>query len=261
MMKNVIALIFILISCSLIAQEGTASYYANKFEGRKTSSGEIFSQKKLTAAHKNLPFGTLLRVTNLSNDSVVVVKVNDRLPQSSTRMIDLSYAAAEQLNFIRKGLTKVKLEQVKEYNEEYYSANDYLFYKGDIVTLGCGIVDTTIIVKERNLLLKLDTTVITSNMDKYYKDLAWNHYMYYVHIQNDDSPATREEISKAITYLYKSLAIKEDAAAIHNLIHQLTLAGSCDEAESLFKQYSVALQEESLLTKLEGYLGRCKGQK
>lgn len=261
MMKNVIALIFILISCSLTAQEGTASYYANKFEGRRTSSGEIFSQKKLTAAHKTLPFGTLLRVTNLSNDSVVVVKVNDRLPQSSTRMIDLSYAAAEQLNFIRKGLTKVKLEQVKEYNEEYYSANDYLFYKGDIVTLSCGIVDTTIIVKERNLLLKLDTTVITSNMDKYYKDLAWNHYMYYVHIQKDDSPATREEISKAITYLYKSLAIKEDAAAIHNLIHQLTLAGRCDEAESLFKRHSEALQEESLLAKLEGYLLHCKGQK
>jgi hypothetical protein len=261
MMKNVIALIFILISCSLIAQEGTASYYANKFEGRKTSSGEIFSQKKLTAAHKTLPFGTLLRVTNLSNDSVVVVKVNDRLPQSSTRMIDLSYVAAEKLNFIRKGLTKVKLEQVKEFKGEYYTANDYLYYKGDIVALSCGVEDTVNIVKERNLLLKLDTTVITSNMDRYYKDLAWNHYMYYVHIQNDDSPATREEISKAISYLYKSLAINEDSAAIHNLIHQLTLVRRCDEAENLFKKHSVALQEESLLAKLEGYLQHCKGQK
>ncbi len=261
MMKNAIALIFILISSSLIAQEGTASYYANKFEGRKTSSGEIFSQKKLTAAHKNLPFGTLLRVTNLSNDSVVVVKVNDRLPQSSTRMIDLSYAAAEQLNFIRKGLTKVKLEQVKEFKGEYYTANDYLYYKGDIVTLSCGLEDTVTIVRERSLLLKLDTTVITSNIDKYYKDLAWNHYMYFVHIQNDDSLRTQEEIFKAISYLYKSLAIKENTAAIHDLIHQLTLVGRCDEAEGLFKQYSFALQEESLLATLEGYLLHCKGQK
>lgn len=261
MMKNVIALIFILISCSLSAQEGTASYYANKFEGRKTSSGEIFSQKKLTAAHKTLPFGTLLRVTNLSNDSVVVVKVNDRLPQSSTRMIDLSYAAAEQLNFIRKGLTIVKLESVKEYNGEYYSANDYLFYKGDIVTLSCGIVDTAIIVKERNLLLKLDTTVITSNMDKYYKDLAWNHYMYYVHIQNDDSSKRQEEISKAISFLYKSVAIEENTAAIHDLIHHLAWVGRCDEAKGHYQLYSIVLQEASLHAELESLLMDCPSQK
>jgi len=91
---------------------GVASYYANKFNGRRTSSGEVFRQDSLTAAHKNLPFGTMLKVTNLSNDSVVYVKVNDRLPQSSKRMIDLSLAAAKQLNFVRKGLTQVKIEIV-----------------------------------------------------------------------------------------------------------------------------------------------------
>jgi len=261
MMKNVIALIFILITCSLLAQEGTASYYANKFEGRKTSSGEIFSQKKLTAAHKNLPFGTLLRVTNLSNDSVVVVKVNDRLPQSSTRMIDLSYAAAEQLNFIRKGLTKVRLERVKNYNGVYYAADDYLFYKGDIVTLSRVVTDTAAVVKERNLLLKLDTTVINSNMDKYYKDLAWNHYVYFVNIQNLDSPRVEEELSKSISYLYKSLAIKESSSAIHDLIQNLAWSGRCDEGERLAKQYSVALQGESLQVDIERYLRGCRGQK
>lgn len=88
---------------------GIASFYANKFEGRKTSSGEIFRQDSLTAAHKSLPFGTIVEVKNLSNDSIVVVKINDRLPQSSKRSIDLSYKAASQLNFIRKGLTKVEI--------------------------------------------------------------------------------------------------------------------------------------------------------
>lgn len=89
---------------------GTASFYANKFQGRKTSSGEVFDQNKFTAAHKHLPFGTWLKVTNLSNDSVVWVKVNDRLPKSSKRSVDLTMAAAKQLNFVRKGLTKVRLE-------------------------------------------------------------------------------------------------------------------------------------------------------
>lgn len=260
-MKYLCVFILFFISAISIGQTGTASYYANKFQGRKTSSGEIFSQEKLTAAHKSLPFGTLVRVKNLSNDSVVVVKINDRLPQSSTRMIDLSYAAAEQLNFIRKGLTKVTIEEVKEYKGEFYAANDYLYYKGDIVTLSCGVEDTVTIVKERNLLLKLDTNAFTSNMDIYYKDLAWNHYMYFVHIQNEDSPRRQEEISNAISYLHKSLAIKENTAAIHNLIHQLSLVGRCDEAESLYKQYSVVLQDTSFQAEVEGYLRKCAGQK
>jgi rare lipoprotein A len=94
-----------------VYQTGTASYYANKFEGRKTASGEIFRQDSLTAAHKSLPFGTMLKVTNLSNDSVVIVKVNDRIGTSS-RVIDLSLKAAQQLNFVKKGLTKVTLEKI-----------------------------------------------------------------------------------------------------------------------------------------------------
>jgi rare lipoprotein A len=94
-----------------VYQTGTASFYANKFEGRKTASGEVFRQDSLTAAHKSLPFGTMLKVTNLSNDSVVIVKVNDRIGNSS-RVIDLSLKAAQQLNFVNKGLTKVSLEKI-----------------------------------------------------------------------------------------------------------------------------------------------------
>jgi rare lipoprotein A len=93
---------------------GTASYYAAKFEGRKTANGEILDNKKMTAAHKKLPFGTLVKVTNLSNDSSVVVRINDRLPQNSKRTIDLTKAAAAQLNFIQKGITKVTLEMIEQ---------------------------------------------------------------------------------------------------------------------------------------------------
>lgn len=88
---------------------GLASFYAKKFNGRKTSSGEIFSNDKLTAAHKSIKLGTYVNVRNLKNDSTVIVKINDRLPQRSKRSIDLSYKAAQQLNFIKNGLTKVEI--------------------------------------------------------------------------------------------------------------------------------------------------------
>ena len=89
---------------------GTASYYAKRFEGRKCSSGERFSNWSLTAAHKTLKFGTVVKVTNLRNDSTVIVTINDRLPMRSKRNIDLTLRAAKQLNFVKRGLTKVKIE-------------------------------------------------------------------------------------------------------------------------------------------------------
>jgi rare lipoprotein A len=92
-------------------ETGTASYYGNSLEGRRTASGEIFRQDSLTAAHKTLKFGTLVHVKNLKNDSIVIVKINDRLPRSSSRIIDLSLRAAKQLNFVRAGLTKVQLTE------------------------------------------------------------------------------------------------------------------------------------------------------
>jgi rare lipoprotein A len=95
-------------------QKGKASYYASKFEGRRTASGDIFRQDSLTAAHKTLPFGTRLKVTNLNNDSTVIVKVNDRLSKSSGNVIDLSLKAAKQLNFVRQGITTVTLEKIKQ---------------------------------------------------------------------------------------------------------------------------------------------------
>ncbi|MGL5890081.1 MAG: septal ring lytic transglycosylase RlpA family protein [Bacteroidia bacterium] len=93
-------------------ETGIASWYGKQFEGRYTSSGEIFRVDSLTAAHKTLPFGTLVKVTNLKNDSVVIVKITDRLPKTSKRCIDLTPRAARQLNFLRAGLTPVRIEVI-----------------------------------------------------------------------------------------------------------------------------------------------------
>lgn len=93
--------------------EGIASYYASRFKGRKTSSGIVYHPDSLTAAHKSMAFGTRVKVTNLKNGKSVVVVINDRLPQRSKRSIDLSYAAARQLDFIRAGLTRVCIETLK----------------------------------------------------------------------------------------------------------------------------------------------------
>jgi rare lipoprotein A len=89
---------------------GTASYYSNKFEGRKTANGEIYSQKKLTAACNVLPLGTWVKVTNLKNGKTVVVKTNDRLHPRMKRIVDLTRAAAQKLEFIASGITRVKVE-------------------------------------------------------------------------------------------------------------------------------------------------------
>jgi rare lipoprotein A len=89
---------------------GTASYYANIFNGRKTANGEIFSQDKMTAACNVLPLGTWIRVTNLRNGRTVNVRINDRLHPRMKRIVDLSRSAAQKLNYIRSGLTRVKVE-------------------------------------------------------------------------------------------------------------------------------------------------------
>lgn len=91
-------------------QYGVASFYSNKFNGRKTSNGEIFSQQKMTAAHNSLPLGTYVKVTNLRNGKTVVVKINDRLHHRNKRILDLTRSAAQKLGFLKSGLTRVKIE-------------------------------------------------------------------------------------------------------------------------------------------------------
>lgn len=91
-------------------QYGTASFYADKFEGRKTANGEIFTQKGMTAAHNSLPLGTWIKVTNLRNKRSVIVKVNDRLHHKNPRLVDLSKTAAKQLGYTGQGLSKVRVD-------------------------------------------------------------------------------------------------------------------------------------------------------
>ena len=91
---------------------GIASWYGPNWEGRLTASGEYFSPDSMTAAHKWLPFGTIVKVTNLSNDSVIYVRITDRLPKSSKRSLDLTPVAAKRLGFYSKGLQKVRMETV-----------------------------------------------------------------------------------------------------------------------------------------------------
>jgi rare lipoprotein A len=93
-------------------QTGKASFYADKFEGRPTASGEKYKHSKSTAAHKTLPFGTKVRVTNTANNQSVEVTINDRGPYVEDRIIDLSKSAAEKLGFINVGLAQVKIEVV-----------------------------------------------------------------------------------------------------------------------------------------------------
>jgi rare lipoprotein A len=89
---------------------GFASFYNDKFEGKITASGQVYDQRKLTAAHRTLPFNTRIRVTNLKNKRAIIVIVNDRGPFAKDRILDLSKAAAIKLGFIKNGVTKISLE-------------------------------------------------------------------------------------------------------------------------------------------------------
>ena len=122
-MRLILAIILLFIGVNLIATDttkavlakpkilyGTASFYSNSFNGKKTANGEIFSQKKMTAACNVLPLGTWLRVTNLRNGRSVLVRTNDRLHSRMKRVVDLSRSAAEKLNYVKSGLTRVRVE-------------------------------------------------------------------------------------------------------------------------------------------------------
>lgn len=93
-------------------EEGLASYYHERFNGRKSSSGRVYDHNELVAAHRTHPFGTFLRVTNLNNLQTVIVCVTDRGPHRKGRIIDLSGDAARQLGFKDKGVARVRLEVV-----------------------------------------------------------------------------------------------------------------------------------------------------
>ena len=111
----VLAALVSLTSCSRkITESGKASYYADKFEGRRTASGETFHQRSMTAAHRTLPYGTKVRVVNLANGRSVKVRINDRGPFAEGRVIDLSKKAAKKLGMISTGVAPVEIKYKKK---------------------------------------------------------------------------------------------------------------------------------------------------
>jgi rare lipoprotein A len=93
-------------------QEGIASWYGREFAGRRTASGEVFDPSQLTAAHRTLPFGTLVRVTHVGSGRSVVVRINDRGPFTDRRVIDLSHAAAAEIGMVAAGTARVRIEPI-----------------------------------------------------------------------------------------------------------------------------------------------------
>lgn len=109
------AVLFLCASCSSkMSEKGKASYYADFFQGRKTANGDTFKQRKKTAAHKTLPFGTKVKVKNLKNGRTVTVKINDRGPFVEGRIIDLSKKAAHKLGMVADGVIQVEIRYKKQ---------------------------------------------------------------------------------------------------------------------------------------------------
>lgn len=113
-MKLFVLIFFISVAATSFGQiqTGKASFYADKFEGVQTASGEKYKRKKLTGAHKSLPFGTKVRITNLQNNKSVELIINDRGPYVDGRIVDVSKAAAEKLGFLNQGIAEVRLEVI-----------------------------------------------------------------------------------------------------------------------------------------------------
>ncbi len=103
-------------SIPVAISRGEASFMSNKLNGRRTASGEVYRKNRFTAAHRTLPLGTVVQVTDLNNGETVVVRINDRGPYASNRILDVSYAAAERLGMIGLGVTPVQIDVVSDAN-------------------------------------------------------------------------------------------------------------------------------------------------
>ena len=158
MKKITIFTLILLFSAHLYAdsiQTGYASWYGGKFQGRKTANGEIFDTYKYTAAHKTLPFDTIVKVKNLDNGKTVVVRVNDRGPFVADRIIDLSYAAAKDIDMIKTGTAKVRIQVVESSIKE----TDEYIYKIQVAAYSS-------IENARNTLKKLEKGGVSPSLEK-----------------------------------------------------------------------------------------------
>ena len=114
-------------------QRGKASFYAKKFQGRLTSCGEKFNHKELTAAHRSLPFHTMVEITNLANKKSIIVRINDRGPYNRGRLIDLTNFGAKKLGFLHSGVANVKMRIVGMEGMVLLGSNELITDTGDII--------------------------------------------------------------------------------------------------------------------------------
>ncbi|MCP2044464.1 septal ring lytic transglycosylase RlpA family protein [Pontibacter sp. HSC-36F09] len=116
---NLLSLILVFLfsfnaNTALYSADGKASYYADRMHGHRTANGERYDKTQLTAAHATLPFNTYIQVTNVRNGKKVIVRINDRMAHSRHRIIDLSRAAAQEIELIREGIASVQLHEVPD---------------------------------------------------------------------------------------------------------------------------------------------------
>ncbi len=163
-------------------ETGTSSHYGNCFHNRKTASGELYDMRDFTAAHRKLPFGTILRVTNLEDNKKVFVKVSDRGPFIRKRIIDLSGAAANELGI--RGLSKVKIEglvipqdtALPDINQEYYFGYSY---EHNLVCFPESII---------NFIDSTESLIEANDMYPYYINIYPNDLIYlFVNINNTNN--------------------------------------------------------------------------
>lgn len=147
-------------SSQKFTQTGMASYYAGKFNGRKTANGEIYDSKKLTAAHRTLKFGSMVKVTNLKNNKSVVVRINDRGPFAHSRIIDLSQVAAQEIDMLKSGTAKVSIELIGE-NGKLFEPEKPTEVKKDTVLASNST--TTNLPKNDEKKPTADTSFVTGN--------------------------------------------------------------------------------------------------
>lgn len=214
--------IIILLSAVLFAFEsnaqksyvktGIASFYADKFEGRPTANGEIYYHAKRTAAHRTLPFGSIVKVTNLENNKYVVVRVNDRGPFVDNRIIDLSKSAANELDFVEKGLAKVKVELIASTddlpdskpntNEDKKSTNYYKINAEKVYPKGKGVQIASF--KNNENVFRLVEELNNKYNEEVFVEFSMvkNHAVYRIIIGNYISDAKLEALKKVLSVDY-----------------------------------------------------------
>ncbi len=178
-------------------QTGTASWYGNKFHGHLTSNGEIYDMYAMSAAHKNLPLPTYVKVTNLANNQAVIVRVNDRGPFHDNRIIDLSYSAAYKIGMLKTGTAKVSIEAITNFDQQLATSSEPSI-----------VINNT--AKPANLPSK-NATVQTSDANT--EQLA----SFYIQVFATKSAQTAESTAQALASLYQQNVIYPEQDGLYRV--------------------------------------------